>query len=233
MPFLRATAGIYGEITRLNFNTPAAAVFLTKGNQLSVLSTGVVETSYSGTEGMLSGDNTAPSVSGLLAGGYGSNGAAPSVSYVFPGQTLQTLSNMTTNHCAKITDFPDNTSLTFSTRVSQTTFLYSDLTSTTTFVTSGNNVLSGVGLAFFNGPLVIQAKNQSNWAGIVYVQGSVNIRGPGDISGTLIATGPVTIGYGSDNDKGVVEYNPDAISATQTYLEQFSVISSSVIVTGN
>ena len=234
---LRATAAVYGEINRLNFNTPNAAVFVCIGNTLTVMTTGVVL----GTNGyaMADSDNAGPGTNnGQCSGSNGqvvpNTSMAPSIGFVFPGQSQQTLRKLAgTGILYSNTDFPCSNSLTFSAQVSQTVFYYCTNTATVTFATGDCHVLSGVGLAIFNGPLVIQAKNQSAWAGIVYVGGGVNIRGPGNISGMLIATGPVTIGYSTDDDKAVVELNNDAVINTQNFLQQFKVIVQSVVVTGS
>jgi hypothetical protein len=88
--------------------------------------------------------------------------------------------------------------------------------------------MSGVGLIIIEGNLTIQNYNNSDWAGVVFVMGNVNIRDRATVSGTIIATGTVTVGNAADFNKCIVEYNPDAIATVQSYLQDFQVLDSSI-----
>jgi hypothetical protein len=233
-PLLRATASVYGEISRLNFDTPNAAVYVATGATLTVNALGIVE--GTGGYGVASANGGTASGTGSYYGTIGATlnvGVAPSVGYVFPGQSLATLRAAATHIVYDNTYFPCSSSLSYSAQVSDTTFYYSDTTATTTFASNDCHVLSGVGLAFFRGSIVIQPKNYSSWAGIVYTMGSAVIQGSGNISGLLIAEKGAWVGSSTGNDKAVVEYNNDAVNATQAFLQNFNVITQSIVVTGN
>jgi hypothetical protein len=235
-PLLRASAAVYGEINRLNFDTPQAAVYVFQGSTLTVNALGIVQASNG--MGMAEADGTNYTGSGTLTGSpaRATVGAAPSISYVFPGQNLTTLQKLalSTGHIVySNTDFPCTSSVSYTSQVSQTTFYYCNTTATTTFASGDCHVLSGVGLAFFRGDVIIQAKNYSSWAGIVYTMGNATVLGSGNISGLLIAQHSVTVGSPTGNDKAVVEYNNDAVNATQNYLQAFRVVAQSIVVTGN
>jgi hypothetical protein len=131
--------------------------------------------------------------------------------------------------------FPAPADANFNAEVDTATFLYCTDTGGALFLpaTGGNNInqLTGIGLAYFAGSLTVEAGSLSSWAGVVFVNGSVYLQGPADISGIIIATGPVTIGLASTPTKATVEYNANAIATAEELLENFTVTEDSIVVT--
>jgi len=161
---------------------------------------------------------------------------APSISTVFPGQNSASLKAMAAPFGrvgTKTAIFPKPADNNYNAEVSSATFIYDTDTAGANFLSGTSNTvnqMTGIGLAYFAGPLTISAGSYSSWAGIVYVNGNAYIQGPGDISGILVATGSITIGN-SPSNKATVEYNSDAINTAEQLLQNFSVNVSSVVVT--
>ena len=233
---LQASASVYGELSRMNFNLPPAAVYLPDASWVTVNAKGYLD----GTGGKhiacstgtfsLGGGKINPSTIGIFTS------AVPSVGVVFPGQNTNSLQTKAQQNGAMggMEIFPKGSDTNFTTEVSTTKFLYCTLTAGARFYDSTTDntkpMLTGVGLAYFAGSITLDAGSGSSWAGIVYVNGSAYINGPADISGILVATGKVTIGNGGSYT-GIVEYNGDAIATAEQLLEQFSIVESSVVVT--
>lgn len=238
-PLLLATASVYGELSRINFNLPSAATFVAKG--LTVNANANLSGQGQARMARRSGGSAYVN-GGQTSGGDISAPADPSVGYVFPGLTVDTLKEMAAaldpTKVGGIECFPLNTDSDFSDDVSRTSFYFITTTATTpantiTFVANNPRVMSGVGLVYIDGNLVIEHRNSSDWAGVVFVNGNVNVRGPGTISGILIATGAITLGASGDFNRTSIEYNEDAINTVQSYLQDFQVLSSSILTTSN
>ena len=235
---LQAQATVYGEISRMNFNLPPAAIYLPKYSQMSINGMGYVD----GTGGY---DVAAPvSTGSITVSGNGATvptvawlypaTAAPSLATVFPGMTGNALKKKANKADTMAKIFPAPSDTNFNAEVDTATFLYCTDTGGALFLSptsSTVNQLTGIGLAYFAGSLTINAGSLSSWAGVVYVNGSVYIQGPADISGILIATGPITIGLASNSTKATVEYNSDAINTAEQLLENFTVTEDSIVVT--
>lgn len=224
---LLATASVYGEISRLNFNMPDAAIFA--GGQVTVNTNGSISGQGHKSVAQKTIDfvnNGGSMTPGTPVGSYG----PPSISYCFPGQNTTSLRAMATKLDASkvgdITVFPQMGSPNFDIQTSRPAFYY--ITSSCTFLNNSTRVMSGVGLIIIEGNLTIQNYNNSDWAGVVFVMGNVNIRDRATVSGTIIATGTVTVGNAADFNKCIVEYNPDAIATVQSYLQDFQVLDSSI-----
>ena len=232
---LQSQATVYGEIYRMNFNLPKSAVYLANGNQLTVNGQGYIDGTggyvYAAPAGTgtlnMSGGATNPSLASEITA------VAPSVGVVFPGMNSNTLLSRAFKSGTMANIFPKPADANFSSEVSSATFLYCTEPTATFLSPSGNttNQMTGVGLAYFAGYLNIAAGSLSSWAGVVYVNGNVNIQGPGDISGILIATGTITVGLAANTSKATVEYNSDAINTAEQLLENFQVNVNSVVVT--
>jgi hypothetical protein len=234
---LLAQASVYGEISRMNFNLPFAAVYLYRADKLLINGMGYVD----GTGGF---DAAAPASTGTfnpLNGGASvpsvpteTNSAAPSLGTVFPGMTGGALQQKANKAGTMTSIFPCPADTNFNAEVDTATFLYCTDTGGTVFQPAGAstvNQLTGIGLAYFAGNLTVSAGSLSSWAGVVYVNGNVYLQGPADISGILIATGTVTIGNAATPNKATVEYNKDAIATAEQLLQNFTVTENSVVVT--
>lgn len=230
---LLTSASVYGELYRINFNLPDAAVYLS--GTCTVNTNG----SLSGQGAHITAYGPAKNSGGNISSGTTlSNVPAPSVAYVFPGLDKASLQTMATDidptHVGGLSCFPQYDAVNYADKVSQTSFYYVTTPAApgntiTFFGTGDTHVMSGVGLVFIDGNLVIEHRNPSNWAGVVFVNGDVTIHGPGSISGILVSTGKVTIGYSSDINKGEVEYNSETVNTVQTFLQDFRVLSSSIL----
>lgn len=237
---LLATASVYGELSRINFNQPSAALFVSALNKVTVNDKTLLNGSGGYAIVRQTGDVTSMGGScGACVNGTNSTVAkAPSIAYCFPGLDKSRLKQMATNIDASkvggIACFPRSDDLNYTDVVSRTSFYYittSATTPTIIFATGDTRVMSGVGLIIIDGNLTIEPKNNSTWTGVVFVDGNVNLRGPAEIGGTLIATGTVTLGNASDNFKATVEYNSDAVDTVQSFLQNFRVVTNSIVTT--
>jgi hypothetical protein len=233
---LLATASVYGELFRINFNQPNAAVYVHGGNRVTCNTNGVIN--GQGNAAIARYQATAyNNGGGAVSGGYLGMPATPSVAYCFPGLDKARLKAMASSinptKVGGIGVFPQTTDANFTDVVSRTSFYYVTTTglagNNLIFATGSPRVMSGVGLLIVDGNLTIQAGNQSAWAGVVFVDGNVSIRGPAEVSGTLIATGTVTVGNANDINKAFVEHNQDAIETVQSFLQNFRVLTNSVV----
>ena len=236
---LLARARVYGELSRINFNQPTSAVFVGQASKITVNTNGIINgTSAGAAIGRPSSDGSSPTNSGSITGNttYTGTQAAPSLGFIFPGQTSTTLKAIAAKVPGKVGGMevlpvfnPSN--LSFNNQVSTTSFYYITCTVNLTGTGTGATVLSGVGLIIIQGDLIIAAKNPSSWAGVVVVLGNVDMRGPSEISGNLIATGTMSIGNSADINKTTIEYNVDAVNTVQSFLQNFQVLSSSIVTT--
>jgi hypothetical protein len=234
---LLATASVYGELFRINFNQPNGALFVSGGNKVTVNNNTLLNGQGSPAIVRADGTSALGACTSCINGGYGSALKAPSVAYCFPGLDKSRLKSMAVQidptKVGGISCFPQSTDINYTDEVSRTSFYYITTTglsgNTLDFQANNARVMSGVGLAIIDGNLTIEAKNNSTWAGVIFVDGNVNLRGPAEISGILIATGTVSLGNASDNFKATVEYNSEAISTVQTFLQDFRVVTDSVV----
>lgn len=237
--FRLASAKVYGEIFRINFKIPSAALFVTKGNIVGGNAYGIVQggSNY----GIATGDNTAASnivITGS-AGQYLPNQVAPSVSTVFPGMTKAKLQKMA-DRVGDIGIFPTVTDTAhFTQDVSVVRFYYlQNGSSAFTFSAAVNNRFQGVGVVFVDGNLVINATAAAaaNWAGLIFVDGTISMTGSVDIGGAVVATtaaaGGVVLSTGNTN-KTTLEYNLDAINTVTSFLQDFKVYKPSVVASYN
>jgi hypothetical protein len=247
-PFLLAQARVYGELSRINFNFQQTALQITAENGLTLNTNGILDgTQASPNNYMMAGTSAGggPNLNGGSATGIlgsPSPNYAPSIASCFPGQTLTSLQGIcaslgTTGSIygiqgsSAVLPIFNVSNAAFIKQVNQPTFYY--ITGDTTLLSSPTQtqVLSGVGLAIFNGNLTIQAGNNSSWDGVVFVTKNCTIDGPTNITGILIVMGTCTIGNATDLNKTTVSYSPDAVANVQNLLQQFTVDSSSIITT--
>jgi hypothetical protein len=239
---LLAKARVYGELSRINFNQPTAAIFVSRAAAVTVNVNGIVNGVGYAAIARPATDVTVATITGSPAGflsnpNYDSTPKAPpSVAYVFPGQTNATLksiaSRLDASKVGGVNVLPtyDPSNSTFTAQVSKNSFYYITTTATLNGLGVGSKVMSGVGLMIIEGNLTIGVGNLSSWSGVVVVLGNVNVAPPAEIAGTLICTGTVTFGGGSNN-KATLEYNPDAVNTVQAFLQNFQVLNSSVVST--
>jgi hypothetical protein len=248
-PFLKAKASVYGELYRLSFNDQNSALWVRYGASVTAKDYAVITggaTAYAVTRS----DNTSVTLASLttttvgdpiVAGNPSANNSAtiaPSVGNAFPGMDEATLKKMAdkVQGAEAFTHF-DNPSL--SDITSAVTFVWvttsagSSPVANTAYFPSGLDqpVLTGNGMVFIKGNLDIAKGNYSGWRGIVFVDGNVTMRGPATITGTLIATGKVTLGNALDNSQTKVEYNAAALNSVKDYLQRFEVLKSSIVTT--
>lgn len=236
---LLATASVYGELFRINFNQPNGALFVSALNKVTVNDKTLLNGQGAAAIVRLSTDSSSVggSCPSCINGGYAGAPKVPSAGYCFPGLDLSRLKAMAVSidpsKVGGASCFPKTTDSNYADLVSRTSFYYITTTGlpggTLVFANGDPRVMSGVGLVIVDGNLTIETKNNSTWAGVVYVNGNVNLRGPAEISGTLIATGTVRLGDAADNFKATVEYNSDAVDTVQTFLQNFRVLTNSVI----
>jgi hypothetical protein len=235
---LLATASVYGELSRVNFNQPSAALFVSALNKVTVNNNTLLNGSGGYAIVRQTGDSTSlgGACGACVNGSNGTVAKAPSVAFCFPGQDKShlraTASNIDATKVGGINVFPRTDDVNYADEVSRTSFYYittSASTPTIIFANGDTRVMSGVGLIIIDGNLTIQNKNNSTWTGVVFVDGNVDIRGPAEIGGTLIATGTVSLGNASDNFKATLEYNSDAVDTVQSFLQNFRVVTNSVV----
>jgi hypothetical protein len=79
--------------------------------------------------------------------------------------------------------------------------------------------LRGGGILYINGNLTIASTSNTLFSGVIYVAGNVTVNGPALISGSLIATGTVTIR--GTSDVAQVEYDGSLISSVRQQICQY------------
>lgn len=234
---LLASASVYGEVYRLNFNIPLAPVFVYNGNYITLNAKGIINAgtaakyAYGVATSQFSAANTSAG-STLTGSSPIAAQISPSVGTVFPGLDATSLQNKADVLGADASMFPLVGSPTFTQDISTNRLYFCTGSAHFVDTNTDGHVLSGVGLVFINGDLTIDAKSDSNFSGVVYVTGKTNIRGPGTINGTLICQGTVTLGLSGDSDAGSVTYSQSAVTAAQTFLQNFQVQTQSVVDNG-
>lgn len=225
---LLATASVYGEVSRINFQMPYAAIFA--GGKVTINDKGSVSGQGQKALAQKTSNYVVNSGGAMNPSAPLTGVGPPTVAYCFPGQTAITLKDIALSldpsKVGDITCFPVQGSLNFDAQTSSTAFYY--ITSSCTFLKNDLRVMSGVGMIYIEGNLTIQNYNNSDWTGVVFVNGNVDIRDRATVSGTIIATGTVKVGDTSDFNKCIVEYNPDSIATVQSLLENFQVLKHSV-----
>lgn len=224
-------ARVYGELYRINFEDRAAAAWVNSETNLTINANGIVNGSSQGYGVAFTGGGTHTGGSGFLGGGLGAyqnSQQAPTVSRVFPGldkTRLKKLADITGTAAV----FPTADQANLAEVASRTTFYY--ITGASTFLAgTSQRVMTGVGLVFLDGDVTFNPGSLSAWAGIIFVDGNCTVRGPVELSGTLIVTGTLTVGAAGDNNKANVEYNADAVQGVKDYLQRFRVDKNSILV---
>jgi hypothetical protein len=249
-PFMLAQARVYGEIARVNFNLPAAAVLIQNASGLTLNTNGIIDGSDGGGYSyMYVSAGTASTGSGSMSGTNPTSWPSTSISTCFPGQTWGSLQAIATNlevgssnnvssgqivgyvGGASVLPVFDTGNVSFTAQVNQPAFYFLNQSISLTGSAGAVNVLNGIGLCIIEGNLTIPSSNNSSWAGVLYVSGNVVIDGPTEINGVLIAGGTITIGNASDVNKTQVAYNPSVITQIQDLLQDFTVDSSSIVNT--
>lgn len=245
-PFLLAQARVYGELQRVNFNLPASAVMVPSASSLDVNTNGILDSGglaleYDYTAGTYNGIG---SNAGSLTGGPNPAAIAPAIGTCFPGQSWGTLRSMATGlesggqiqgYVGGSEQLPvfngtnGTNGKSYLTQVNQDSFYFLTGNISLQGSTGSVPVLSGVGLCVIEGSLTIPSGNNSNWAGVLYVQGQVTIDGPTSITGILISETGISIGASSDLNKTTVAYDPTLITTVQGLLKDFTVDSSSIV----
>lgn len=247
-PFLLAQARVYGELSRLNFNFPQAAIQISDIHSITV-----------NTNGIVNGLGASPQCAAYGAANTGSswdigsgtvNPASvsvaaqwkPSIAECFPGQTLASLQQLCqglgtsgaiygiAGNASVLPVFAPTTQ-SYISQVSQPTFYYLNTTITLQASNGAVPVLAGVGLVYVNGGLYIPAGNNSSWSGVVYVAGNCTLDGPTNISGILVVQGTLSVGNSADLNKTTIAYDSGAVQNVASLLQEFTVDSSSIITT--
>lgn len=233
--FLLATARVYGELYRINFEDRAAAAWVNTSASLTINGNGIVNGASQGRGVVCSGAGVPSAGGGFLGGGLGAyqnNDQPPTVSRVFPGLSktkLRALADIKGGMSVFPTaDQPNLTDI-----ASRSTFYYITGATSTFLSGTAERVMTGVGVVFVDGNLVFNAGNLSAWSGIIFVDGNCSVRGPVEISGSLIVTGTLTVGNAADNNKANIEYNAEAVEGVKAYLQRFRVDKNSVLAIFN
>ena len=87
--------------------------------------------------------------------------------------------------------------------------------------------LAGSGLVVFRGNVVISPGSNSDFRGLLYVDGNLTLRGPAVIRGSVICTGNVTVqgAQGSNPQYAEIIYDDSALSAVRNRLGNYRIAS--------
>jgi hypothetical protein len=251
-PLLLASAKVYGEINRISMSSPPGAVYVNSctsvyGNNFGDLDAGTGYCIAYGSGASTSNLNGATLISAGGVAKLDPTGYSPSVGGVFPGLTPANL-QQDASSAGDVYILPNPNLITFTTMVSQPSFYFLERSSSpsTTFtfgyqaafqqapsVATVTNVLQGTGLLFVYGNLSVEAGTIASWNGIIFVDGNAFICGPTQIYGQLIATGSVYVGDPSNKNFADVQYNSNAINATEDLVQHFQVFRPSMVVSYN
>ncbi len=227
-PFLLAAARVYGEIVRLDYSLPSCALYIPRASDVTLSGKCVINGTSKvaivrNDAGTVSASNVTTQLQSSNAK-YQTIPQAPTVTSVFPGFTLKDISNLA-DYVGDMSVLPDPNLAEYRDRVSRPTIIV--LNGNIVLPADSSRVLTGVGLCVVNGNLNIQEGNLSSWAGLLMVLGDANILGPGDVSGTLVVTGKLSMG--GSKYAATVEYNEAALNTLQTLLLDYRVNRASVV----
>jgi hypothetical protein len=249
---LLGSAKVYGELFRIVFQMPQAALFVSLGSQVTGNPKGVIN-GTTGTGIASSNSSCPPGMGGTGVTNVGSvacgpSGFTPSVGGVFPGldkAKLQAMSNqvMGSTSNAFVGDqniLPDFTDPSFTDQVARSSFYYlkksgpgvSGQAGKFIFTPSDTHRFQGTGLIFVDGDLSLTAQAITSWSGVIFVDGNAYINGPAELYGTLVVTGSQVF-VGGNINKAFVEYSADAVDAVKSFLEAFRVDKPSVVTSYN
>lgn len=253
-PLLVASAKVYGELFRISFSVPDAAVFVAHGNYVRAASASCAQPLgyIRGGAGAgiarndaTSGSNLATtcfSLTGTPAYVAAPTGFDPTVAAVFPGMDRIKLQGIA-DYVGDMSVLPNDLTPTavYETQVARQSFYYiknaSSPASTFTFSPANHNHFNGTGLIFIDGNLSITAGTfGTSWFGVVYVNGNAYINGPAEVNGALVVGGSICYLMGDNLGTGTttsIVFSAQTRDATEKYLQKFRVLKSSVISSYN
>jgi len=242
---LMSKSEMYGEISSMilkglpyssnsNDDNAYTALWMCDGSKLTLSGKAMVDKGTSSTASAICSSPTpsAPASPAKINGTRSSLAGPSDLSAIYSG-TLQDLKNaaMSINSSGQDATllFPDTSSSNSNASVLQRSqnFYFLDTpsgTGTVTFTSGASHQLAGCGFCYVNGDLTVQSGHNGWWAGILVVNGDVDISDPFQLSGMLIVLGANrTVKLSGSSSWAQIMRNKSTINAAKSLFGSYKI----------